>query len=101
MSGESPSRRFLAQPHRRVAQSRQRPFRTIKDRNRWLLPAVDVSSGISIPPDAEFVTDSNGYFTVPGLHPESNETRASLQFRTACRTASRWRRRAGRASTSS
>jgi hypothetical protein len=57
---------------------------TIKDETGGVLPGVDVvvrnlDTGLT----RSAVTDSNGYFTVPGLAPGKYETRASLQgFRT-------------------
>src|SRR2546427_7895638 len=57
---------------------------TIKDETGGVLPGVDVvvrnvETGLT----RSVVTDSNGYFTVPGLPPGRYEARASLQgFRT-------------------
>jgi hypothetical protein len=57
---------------------------TIKDETGGVLPGVDVvirnvDTGLT----RNTVTDTNGYFTVPGLPPGKYETRASLQgFRT-------------------
>src|SRR5262245_29755790 len=57
---------------------------TIKDETGGVLPGVDVvirnvDTGLT----RNSVTDTNGYFTVPGLPPGKYETRASLQgFRT-------------------
>src|SRR5256712_8540491 len=61
---------------------------TIKDDTGGVLPGVDVvvrnlDTGLT----RSVVTDSNGYFTVPGLAPGKYETRASLQgFRTGVQT---------------
>src|SRR5712691_3854456 len=61
---------------------------TIKDETGGVLPGVDVvirnlDTGLT----RSVVTDSNGYFTVPGLAPGKYETRASLQgFRTGVQT---------------
>src|SRR5712691_13508068 len=61
---------------------------TIKDETGGVLPGVDVvirnvETGLT----RRVVTDSNGYFTVPGLAPGKYETRATLQgFRTGVQT---------------
>src|SRR3989442_1763534 len=61
---------------------------TIKDETGGVLPGVDVvirnvETGLT----RSVVTDSNGYFTVPGLPPGRYEARASLQgFRTGVQT---------------
>src|SRR2546426_10631888 len=61
---------------------------TIKDEPGGVLPGVDVvvrnlDTGLT----RSVVTDSNGYFAVPGLAPGKYETRASLQgFRTGVQT---------------
>jgi hypothetical protein len=58
---------------------------TIKDETGGVLPGVDVvitNVGTGLTRSA--VTDTNGYFTVPGLAPGTYEARASVQgFRTA------------------
>src|SRR5213083_3654544 len=61
---------------------------TIKDETGGVLPGVDViirnlDTGLT----RSVVTDSNGYFAVPGLAPGKYETRATLQgFATAVQT---------------
>src|SRR5436189_6238743 len=61
---------------------------TIKDETGGVLPGVDVvirnvETGLT----RSVVTDSNGYFAVPGLAPGEYETRAMLQgFRTGVQT---------------
>src|SRR5256712_6272651 len=61
---------------------------TIKDETGGVRPGVDVvirnvETGLT----RNVVTDSNGYFTVPGLPPGRYEARASLQgFRTGVQT---------------
>ena len=61
---------------------------TIKDETGGVLPGVDVVvSNVDTGLTRSVVTDSNGYFTVPGLPPGKYETRASLQgFRTGLQT---------------
>src|SRR6266849_4113477 len=61
---------------------------TIKDQTGGVLPGVDVvvknlDTGLT----RSVVTDSNGYFTVPGLAPGKYEARAALQgFATGVQT---------------
>src|SRR2546423_3596322 len=57
---------------------------TIKDETGGVLPGVDVVvSNLDTGLTRSVVTDSNGYFAVPGLAPGRYEARASLQgFRT-------------------
>src|SRR5258708_18524101 len=57
---------------------------TIKDETGGVLPGVDVVvSNLDTGLTRSVATDSNGYFTVPGLAPGRYEARASLQgFRT-------------------
>src|SRR5499426_288805 len=61
---------------------------TIKDETGGVLPGVDlVIANLDTGQTRSVVTDSNGYFTVPGLAPGRYEARASLQgFRTGVQT---------------
>jgi hypothetical protein len=61
---------------------------TIKDETGGVLPGVDVVvTNLDTGLTRSVVTDSNGYFTVPGLAPGRYEARASLQgFRTGVQT---------------
>ena len=61
---------------------------TIKDETGGVLPGVDVVvNNLDTGLTRSVVTDSNGYFTVPGLAPGRYEARASLQgFRTGVQT---------------
>jgi hypothetical protein len=63
---------------------------TIKDETGGVLPGVDVIvKNVDTGLTRSVVTDSNGYFTVPGLAPGQYETRATLQgFATGYRPAS-------------
>ena len=61
---------------------------TIKDETGGVLPGVNlVIANLDTGLTRSVVTDSNGYFTVPGLAPGRYEARASLQgFRTGVQT---------------
>jgi Carboxypeptidase regulatory-like domain/TonB-dependent Receptor Plug Domain len=61
---------------------------TIKDETGGVLPGVEVViSNLDTSLTRNVVTDSNGYFTFPGLAPGRYEARASLQgFRTGVQT---------------
>ena len=61
---------------------------TIKDQTGGVLPGVDVVvKNLDTSLTRSVVTDSNGYYTVPGLAPGKYETRATLQgFTTAVQT---------------
>src|SRR5919206_2126553 len=61
---------------------------TIKDETGGVLPGVDlVTANLDTGLTRSGVTDSNGYFTVPGLAPGRYEARARLQgFRTGVQT---------------
>src|SRR5437660_944254 len=61
---------------------------TIKDETGGVLPGVDVVvTSLDTGLTRSVVTDSNGYFTVPGLAPGKYEARASLQgFATGVQT---------------
>src|SRR5438552_12261050 len=53
---------------------------TIKDETGGVLPGVDVViKNLDTSLTRSVVTDSNGYFTVPGLAPGKYEARAGLQ----------------------
>src|SRR6266446_7181635 len=61
---------------------------TIKDETGGVLPGVDVVvKNVDTGLTRTVVTDSNGYFTVPGLAPGKYEARATLQgFATGVQT---------------
>src|SRR3989475_8754666 len=61
---------------------------TIKDETGGVLPGVDVVvKNVDTGLTRSVVTDSNGYFTVPGLAPGKYETRATLSgFSTGVQT---------------
>src|SRR5882672_7562104 len=61
---------------------------TIKDQTGGVLPGVDVVvKNVDTGLTRSAVSDSNGYYTVPGLSPGKYEARASLQgFTTAVQT---------------
>jgi hypothetical protein len=76
---------------------------TIKDETGGVLPGVDVViTNLETGLTRTGVSDSNGYFAVPGLAPGTYEARATLQgLRPACRPASSWKSPSRRGSISS